>query len=482
MGKPRNRKLKDTMASPCLFAFCAILALGLRVHVNSTFVALAQSMTSFAAPLFYNAAVIGFYLLVVIVTFMRPALLAASYFATAAVLCLVGTLGALASCLAGLPGVLGVCLLTMAFGADWLTVLVLEGLTALGHRKFVLGLPLSIAINNTLDSLFANATATTLTAVSIACIIAMYAFSKPLAGPVLEQIAHSERLSDASVLRPMSYLPLTSIVFASIFVFSLAVGFAISVGNAAATEYALPIRVVTLISVGFWCFLGNSNRRFDTVLQISAVSLWGFALLLPIFGPSSFATDAALIGSECFSLFFYYVTVSVATQNRLASVFIFAWSNAARALGHSAGSFLASTSHHLLAGPTDTTLAMSALVFFGFGAFVIVALHRHSFAQIIDGIAPDVPLKVPTASTVDTVHRRCNSVAQRCRLTPREREVLEYLAHGRNGTYIHERLGLTPNTVKTYIRHIYAKLGVHSHQELIDLVEREPASLPQANQ
>ena len=34
-----------------------------------------------------------------------------------------------------------------------------------------------------------------------------------------------------------------------------------------------------------------------------------------------------------------------------------------------------------------------------------------------------------------------------------------------------DELTLTRNTVKTYIKRIYGKLGVHSQQELIDLVE-----------
>lgn len=47
------------------------------------------------------------------------------------------------------------------------------------------------------------------------------------------------------------------------------------------------------------------------------------------------------------------------------------------------------------------------------------------------------------------------------------------LAAGRNGVYIQQALGVSYNTVKTHVAHIYAKLGVHTHQELLDFVGRQ---------
>ncbi len=42
---------------------------------------------------------------------------------------------------------------------------------------------------------------------------------------------------------------------------------------------------------------------------------------------------------------------------------------------------------------------------------------------------------------------------------------------GRNARYLQDQLSITRNTAKSHIAHIYVKLGVHSQQELIDLVE-----------
>ncbi|MEF9876291.1 MAG: helix-turn-helix transcriptional regulator, partial [Gordonibacter sp.] len=55
-------------------------------------------------------------------------------------------------------------------------------------------------------------------------------------------------------------------------------------------------------------------------------------------------------------------------------------------------------------------------------------------------------------------------------LTPRETEVLGLLARGRSIPYVRDALFISKETAATHAKHIYAKLGVHSRQELIDLV------------
>ena len=66
----------------------------------------------------------------------------------------------------------------------------------------------------------------------------------------------------------------------------------------------------------------------------------------------------------------------------------------------------------------------------------------------------------------------CNAVAAMGGLTAREKNVFVLLAKGNNNKAIAEKLGISPATAKTHIKHIYSKLGVHSQQELIDMVEQ----------
>ena len=58
-------------------------------------------------------------------------------------------------------------------------------------------------------------------------------------------------------------------------------------------------------------------------------------------------------------------------------------------------------------------------------------------------------------------------------LTEREREILLMYASGRSAVYIAEELYLSNYTVKTHLRRSYAKLGIHTRQELLDLIWKE---------
>lgn len=57
-------------------------------------------------------------------------------------------------------------------------------------------------------------------------------------------------------------------------------------------------------------------------------------------------------------------------------------------------------------------------------------------------------------------------------LPPREQEVLDELARGKNSREIAEALYLAQGTVKAHIQHIYRKFGIASRDELAQLLER----------
>lgn len=73
----------------------------------------------------------------------------------------------------------------------------------------------------------------------------------------------------------------------------------------------------------------------------------------------------------------------------------------------------------------------------------------------------------------DQIKEQCRRCATIYGLTRRENEILFYLAKGRSRVYISEDLVVSQNTVKGHIKNIYAKTGVHTKQELIDLLDAQ---------
>ena len=80
----------------------------------------------------------------------------------------------------------------------------------------------------------------------------------------------------------------------------------------------------------------------------------------------------------------------------------------------------------------------------------------------------DEPSSIPEALSA--------SMGKRYQLTPREQDVLLALLQGRSYTNIGHRLYISKSTVKTHANHIYAKLGVGSRDELIDLLDPDASS------
>lgn len=99
-------------------------------------------------------------------------------------------------------------------------------------------------------------------------------------------------------------------------------------------------------------------------------------------------------------------------------------------------------------------------------------------AQAETPTEPAVPAANGNAGQSPT-QRACRVLGQEHDLSLRERDVLDLMATGMTGKEIAAELTLSYNTVKSHIRHIYAKLDVHRKQDLADLIDRQRQLLEQ---
>lgn len=80
------------------------------------------------------------------------------------------------------------------------------------------------------------------------------------------------------------------------------------------------------------------------------------------------------------------------------------------------------------------------------------------------------PSDAPHAPMRDRISKQCEAIRLHYRLSARETEVMEHIARGDTVPRIATELEVSENTVRTHAKRIYAKLGIHSKQELGDLI------------
>ena len=78
----------------------------------------------------------------------------------------------------------------------------------------------------------------------------------------------------------------------------------------------------------------------------------------------------------------------------------------------------------------------------------------------------------PVVPVADPIAQACAVIAKKYMLSEREGEVLDLLARGNTRMSIAEKLVISENTVRVHVKNIYAKLHIHSKQQLIDMVDK----------
>lgn len=124
--------------------------------------------------------------------------------------------------------------------------------------------------------------------------------------------------------------------------------------------------------------------------------------------------------------------------------------------------------------PADTAAVYVALALVAaivLSALLLLPFENDTDASGIHTLAP-VRATVTFAGAGDSLEDKCKRLADRYKLSPREKDVLAYVVKGRNARFAAEKLFITESTAKTHIANIYRKANVHSQQELLDVLDR----------
>lgn len=209
------------------------------------------------------------------------------------------------------------------------------------------------------------------------------------------------------------------------------------------------------------------NRFYQYVFPIVTVA----ALLGPLTMDTEFLP--LLILQAC-ALYYFDVLLAVASYTiarviKASPTQVFARAFLVKSAGFFLGCLVGFGVHE------SVVLDETAFSVIGAAIFVILSLvtfHTNSekFAKTVWGLLPHEDAHGKLAS------RRaecCRRLARSSGLTDREAEILEYLVAGKRPKEISEMLVVSITTVRSHVRAIYAKTGVHSHGELMHLLDEK---------
>ncbi|MEG0322610.1 MAG: helix-turn-helix transcriptional regulator [Raoultibacter sp.] len=118
------------------------------------------------------------------------------------------------------------------------------------------------------------------------------------------------------------------------------------------------------------------------------------------------------------------------------------------------------------AGPI---LLVVSTLYFGFVVLapLIAAWRREGVAE------PGRSQEIGEGEAQSDLQKRCEEVALRFELSPREAEILSYLGRGHGIVFIAKTLVISESTVRTHVKSIYRKLEVSSREQLIELIDKK---------
>lgn len=245
--------------------------------------------------------------------------------------------------------------------------------------------------------------------------------------------------------------------------------------------------VVVSLFIIWWAIVKRKRLSFSFLWRIEIMLVAAGMLMLSVF-PGHFTGLAIAVVNIADTLMLGVLWVTLQDVARHTStdtyaVYGFAW--ASRVLSRDVGRVLIMA----LGAMGASSYAVTAVI-----GIVVFALAASMAMLLSDGIPRTRPLFAEDDPTAGRKQTKATPMAEGMLATPafaptpaapdasgwlrdafdlsdREAEVALLIAQGRSKTYIAEQLFLSENTVRTHAKNAYAKIGVHSKQELIDLLQ-----------
>lgn len=327
------------------------------------------------------------------------------------------------------------------------------------------------------------------------------------------RVAHSA--SELSATNPFSFVPLKSLFMVSLFVYQLVFGFSMRFGDvpgvvAHDSWVIIPLAILVVLAA-----LKTKRPTADDLNDLAVLVVIGAFLVILVGGEGSIPTSVSLlaVGSTVFNIVAWVALLGLTSHNHIAAPAVIGFGRGICSIGSITGAQIGIATNSFVSSQPAMANVVAASMVLILVIYSFLVMRHFSFSGTAAGLAPmQIPVEEqPEAATsqpgAEAGHLqgqdgggapapsarkepasaaqilqedpealrkgfddRCMALAVQHGLTEREKEVFLLLARGRNRDYIQEALFISKNTVKVHVKHIYQKMDVHSHQELIDLV------------
>jgi DNA-binding CsgD family transcriptional regulator len=223
------------------------------------------------------------------------------------------------------------------------------------------------------------------------------------------------------------------------------------------------------------------SKRLDLAFTYRPVLIFMSlgCLLLPFIGYSGGITwTLTMAGYLCFEIMNWVALSDMAFRFEIPALRAFGYGRAAVSGGVLLGAFLAQwfINSGLAVAPQGSVALSFAMVFVLIITYTFTLTERD--VAKITRVRARVPFRESDERSPISLEDKVLVLAEEYGISGRGLEVLMLLAKGRTGTRIEQELYMSRGTVNTHLRRLYQKLGVHTRQDLLDLIDSHNPNKP----
>lgn len=226
------------------------------------------------------------------------------------------------------------------------------------------------------------------------------------------------------------------------------------------------LEALVALALLWWVFGRKGLLRFSSLWRLILLLTASGLYFLPVLAPdaATWALVFVYLAQTLIIMLFWAMLADVAHHSSMPSGTVFGsgWIvySTSLALGVICGEIVGE--YDAISGFAYPAMAYLVAI------VSVFALSETDFSQ--RRIFADLDAPVPERQEYASIEHNCSKVGSEHGLTGREVEVMQLICKGRSKNYIAENLGISENTVRSHSQHIYQKLGIHSKQELLDIV------------